>query len=40
MGVIIEKITYALPENVITNDELRSTYPDWDFERLEDRTGV
>jgi 3-oxoacyl-[acyl-carrier-protein] synthase-3 len=40
MNVIIERIAYALPETVITNEELRAQHPGWDFEHLEDRTGV
>jgi 3-oxoacyl-[acyl-carrier-protein] synthase III len=36
----IESIAYALPERCLTNSELRAEYPDWDFERLEMRTGV
>ena len=40
MSVRIEQISYALPGRVVGNAELRETYPEWDFERLEDRTGV
>jgi 3-oxoacyl-[acyl-carrier-protein] synthase-3 len=36
----IESIAYALPERRVTNAELRAEYPEWDFERLEMRTGV
>lgn len=36
----IESIAYSLPERCLTNEELRAAYPDWDFDRLEKRTGV
>lgn len=40
MSAAIKQISYALPETVINNRQLRETYPDWDFDRLEERTGV
>lgn len=40
MTARIEKICYALPDAVVSNAELRKIYPDWDFDRLEERTGV
>lgn len=40
MKARIDSIAYALPENVITNQMLRESCPEWDFDRLEDRTGV
>jgi 3-oxoacyl-[acyl-carrier-protein] synthase-3 len=36
----IESIAYTLPSRCLSNSELRAEYPDWDFERLEKRTGV
>jgi len=36
----IEAISVALPGTPLTNDELRATYPGWDFDRLEKRAGV
>jgi len=39
-GVCIEAVAYALPQRVLTNDELAIAYPEWGFERLEARTGV
>lgn len=36
----IEAIACAFPARSLGNDELRATYHDWDFERLEKRTGV
>lgn len=40
MNARIEQISYALPDRVVSNTELRESYPEWDFDRLEDRTGV
>lgn len=36
----IESIAYAFPARYVGNNDLRATFPDWDFERLEKRTGV
>ena len=38
--ITIKAISYALPERCLSNEELRAEYPDWDFDRLEGRTGV
>lgn len=40
MKARIDSIAYALPENVVTNRMLRESHPEWDFDRLEERTGV
>ncbi|MBT3808829.1 MAG: 3-oxoacyl-ACP synthase, partial [Rhodospirillaceae bacterium] len=40
MSVTIADIGVALPNNVVSNEDLRAQYPDWDFDRLEARTGV
>lgn len=36
----IEAISCAFPQRSVTNDELRAIHPEWDFDRLEGRTGV
>jgi 3-oxoacyl-[acyl-carrier-protein] synthase-3 len=36
----IEAISYAFPTKLVSNQQLASEYPNWDFERLEKRTGV
>lgn len=36
----IQALSTALPEKIVTNEELKAQYPEWDFERLEERTGV
>jgi 3-oxoacyl-[acyl-carrier-protein] synthase-3 len=36
----VEAISYAFPTMLVTNQQLASEYPNWDFERLEKRTGV
>lgn len=40
MNVCISEIAFALPDTVVTNQELKESYPGWDFDRLEERTGV
>jgi 3-oxoacyl-[acyl-carrier-protein] synthase III len=40
VNVTIGDIGIALPDNVVSNEDLRAKYPDWDFDRLEARTGV
>ncbi len=36
----IESIAYSVPEKVLTNADLQANYPEWNFERLVERTGV
>jgi 3-oxoacyl-[acyl-carrier-protein] synthase-3 len=36
----IESIAYALPERILTNDDLVKDNPTWDMARLVERTGV
>ncbi len=36
----IEAIAYALPAKRVTNEDFRAAYPDWDLDRLVNRTGV
>ena len=36
----IDALDIALPERVVTNDQLEEQYPEWDFSRLTHRTGV
>lgn len=40
MKVKIDAIAMALPKKVVTNESLRISHPEWDFDRLEERTGV
>ena len=40
MGCCIEYIAYALPGTVVSNEDLQREHPDWDIQRLEQRTGV
>ncbi len=40
MRVSIESIEYALPDQIVTNDDLVREYPGWDMKRLVERTGV
>jgi 3-oxoacyl-[acyl-carrier-protein] synthase-3 len=38
--IAIESIACGFPAQQLGNDELKAAYPNWDFERLEKRTGV
>jgi 3-oxoacyl-[acyl-carrier-protein] synthase-3 len=38
--IAIEAIARAFPAQRLTNDDLRAAFPEWDFDRLERRTGV
>ena len=40
MTIFIPTIEYALPTATVSNDELRAAYPQWNMDRLEERTGV
>jgi len=40
MRVKIEDIAYCLPEQVVTNQELKNDNPDWDIDLIAQRTGV
>jgi 3-oxoacyl-[acyl-carrier-protein] synthase-3 len=40
MGVVIKKIEYYLPENVVTNSDLAESNPDWNIEKIENKSGV
>jgi 3-oxoacyl-[acyl-carrier-protein] synthase-3 len=36
----IARIEYAIPENVVTNDDLQRAHPDWRMEQVTRKTGV
>lgn len=40
MGVIIKQIEYYLPEKVITNLDLAKDNPEWNIEKIEEKSGV
>jgi len=40
MKSFINHINYYLPEHVLTNEELRSSFPDWNIDDLYKSTGV
>ena len=40
MKARIDQIAYALPQQIVTNLDLQKLFPEWDFPRLEKRTGV
>ena len=39
-SIVLEQIAYALPERVLTNAELERQFPEWDLERVTDKSGV
>ena len=40
MSLIIESIEYYLPENIVTNADLQKENPDWDLEKITEKSGV
>jgi len=40
MSVVIESLEYYLPEKIVTNDELQKENPDWNLEKVIQKTGV
>jgi len=40
MSLIIESIEYYLPENIVTNADLQKENPDWNLEKVIQKTGV
>lgn len=40
MGAQIKKIEYVFPENKITNEDLKKEFPEYDFERFEEKVGI
>lgn len=40
MAAFIQAITYYLPENVVTNEELVKDFPEWTVEKIVEKVGV
>ena len=40
MSLIIKSIEYYLPDNIITNDDLQKENPDWNLDRIAEKSGV
>jgi len=40
MNSYLQYLTYHLPENVLTNDDLRLEFPDWNIDELYHSTGI
>lgn len=40
MHATIAAIEYHLPEDLLTNDQLASEFPDWSVEKIEEKTGI
>ena len=40
MDVFIKAIDYYLPSRIVTNDDLASEFPEWDAEKVFEKTGI
>ncbi len=40
MGATIRNIEYFLPQNKITNEDLSNEFPDYDFNKFEEKVGI
>ena len=40
MGCFINKLAVHLPENILTNDELSSMFPEWDSNNIFEKIGI
>jgi len=40
MSLIIKSIEYYLPETIVTNEDLQKENPDWNLEKVTERSGV
>jgi len=40
MSTIISAIEYYLPERVLPNEQLEKEFPEWDAEKIENKTGI
>lgn len=39
-GLSLRKISYYLPNNVQNNEQLKSMHPDWDVDKVQEKTGI
>ena len=39
-NISLRKISYHLPKNVETNEELKMLHPDWDVDKVSKKTGI
>lgn len=40
MGSIIRRVEYYLPELIVSNKDLEKEFPEWDAEKIENKTGI
>ena len=40
MKAVIKAIEYHLPENILTNQDLATEFPEWSVEKIEEKTGI
>lgn len=40
MNAYISAISYYLPENIVTNDDINQAHPEWSIEKIQAKTGI
>lgn len=40
MGSVINTISYFLPKNILSNNDLEKHFPDWDSSKIENKVGI
>ena len=40
MSLIIKSIEYYLPDNIVTNEDLQKENPDWNLDKVAEKSGV
>jgi len=40
MNALISQIEYYLPHNILTNEQLENEFPEWNAEKIEEKTGI
>lgn len=40
MGSVIKKIEYVFPDRKVSNEDLKATFPDYDFDKFEEKVGI
>lgn len=40
MGAVIKSIEFVYPSNKVSNEDLSKTFPDYDFDKFEDKVGI
>lgn len=40
MSLIIKSIQYYLPDNIVTNEDIQKENPDWNLDKVSEKSGV